>query len=175
MINIPIYLVSLKDDIKRRKELEKRFPKYYSSFIHIEAVDGRKLYAKEYFDATSSFFNKHKRPMSPSELGCTLSHIKALEQFLSTDESFALILDEDIIVDNSMLIFINFLKDIGVNKISLAGFDGFSMEEENYFDNSFEHDSNKEHIFNINQAIKNKMKSFSKTININYLTLSQYK
>lgn len=96
-INLPMYLVSLEQDVARREALEKRFPLHYSEFIHIKAVDGRKLPAKEYYDATLSFFHKHKRPMSPAELGCTLSHIKALESFLATDAPFALILEDDVI------------------------------------------------------------------------------
>lgn len=98
-----MYLVSLEQDVARREALEKRFPKYYSEFIHIKAVDGRKLPAKEYYDATLNFFHKHKRPMSPAELGCTLSHIKALESFLSTSAPFALILEDDVLGNDTNL------------------------------------------------------------------------
>lgn len=92
----PIYLVSLEQDVSRREELAKHFPKYYTSFIRIQAVDGRKLSAKEYYDAVISFFQKHNRPMSPAELGCSLSHIQALKKFLQTDEPLALIIEDDV-------------------------------------------------------------------------------
>lgn len=97
MSKIPIYLVSLEQDTKRREELRLRFPNLYSNFIHINAVDGRKLSAKEFYDKTIDYFIKTNKTMSPSELGCTLSHIKALEEFMKTDSDYALILEDDVI------------------------------------------------------------------------------
>jgi len=96
-INIPIYLVSLEQDTKRREELKKRFKNFYNKFIHIKATDGRKLSAKEYYDQTIDYFIKRNKIMSPSELGCTLSHINALEEFMKTDSYYALILEDDVI------------------------------------------------------------------------------
>ena len=95
--DLPIYLVSLKEDEVRRSELKKCFVNYYDKFTRIEAVDGRKLTAKEYYEKTIRFFIKNKKIMSPAELGCTLSHIKALESFLETGSDYALILEDDII------------------------------------------------------------------------------
>jgi glycosyl transferase family 25 len=82
---IPIYLISLEQDIKRREELQQRFPKNYNNFILIKAIDGRKLSAKDYYDKTITYFIEKKQIMSPAELGCTFSHIKALKEFLKTD------------------------------------------------------------------------------------------
>lgn len=93
----PIYLVSLEQDITRRHRLEESFPENYKNFIHIKAVDGRKLTAKDYHNKTIDFFLQNGRIMSPAELGCTLSHINALEQFLKTDHPCALILEDDVI------------------------------------------------------------------------------
>ena len=43
--------------------------------------------------------------------------------------------DDDIISDNAGLMLINVLKKIGVNKVSLAGYDGFdALGADNYFD-----------------------------------------
>ena len=95
--NIPIYLVSLEQDTKRREELKLRFPNHYDDFIQINAVDGRKISAKEYYDKTIEYFIKTNKTMSPSELGCTLSHIKALEEFIKTNNNYALILEDDVI------------------------------------------------------------------------------
>jgi glycosyl transferase family 25 len=93
---VPIYLVSLTQDIQRREALKQRFPKNYPHFIHIEAVDGRQLTAKEYYNQTLDYFIKSNRTMSPAELGCTLSHIRVLEGFIKTDSQYALILEDDI-------------------------------------------------------------------------------
>lgn len=121
-LSIPVYLISLEQDCARRKALEKRFPKYYSDFIHIKAIDGRKLTAKEYYEATIEFFHKHKRPMSPAELGCSLSHIQALESFLKTDESFALIIEDDVIgLDSDLELIVESLTFFSSNSIVFVG------------------------------------------------------
>lgn len=96
-VNIPIYLVSLKQDMARRENLKKCFPETFSSFQYIEAVDGRMLFAREYFNKAQGFFRKYKSIISPAELGCTLSHIKVLEEFLASEEEFCLILEDDVI------------------------------------------------------------------------------
>ncbi len=36
-------------------------------------------------------------PLTPGELGCTLSHLQALQLFLDTDDQYALILEDDAI------------------------------------------------------------------------------
>lgn len=95
-----IYLISLSSDTKRREILEKKFPKYYKNFILIDAVDGRQLSAKEFFQQTTQFVLEHRRMMSPSELGCSLSHIKAMKDFLATNDNSALIIEDDIIGDD---------------------------------------------------------------------------
>lgn len=96
-LDFPIYLVSLKQDERRRKKLEAFFPKYFSFFCQIEAVDGRLLSAGEYFKKIQTFYGKYNRLMSPAELGCTLSHIKVLECFLDSGEEKALVLEDDVI------------------------------------------------------------------------------
>ncbi|MBA6420853.1 glycosyltransferase family 25 protein [Pseudomonas sp. 5Ae-yellow] len=96
-LDLPVYLVSLKQDAARRRILSENFPSYYHDFICVEAVDGRTLPASEYYSKTLPFFSVHRRPMTPAELGCTLSHIKALKSFLESNESFALIIEDDVI------------------------------------------------------------------------------
>lgn len=117
-----IYLVSLKSDVKRREELKNRFPKYYDSFKIIEAVDGRLLSSKEYFEKTQPFFSKYQRIISPAEFGCTLSHIKVLKEFLRTDSNFALILEDDVIGDDEDILRIkNIIDGLDTNSIILCG------------------------------------------------------
>lgn len=92
-----IYLVSMKKDEKRREILKQNFCKTYDNFELIEAVDGGNLDAKSYFKYASSYFKKHNMMMSPSEVGCSLSHILTLETFLKSSDEYALILEDDVI------------------------------------------------------------------------------
>ncbi|QBM18140.1 hypothetical protein MARI_22690 [Marinobacter sp. JH2] len=103
MKSTPIFLVSMKGDSARRERLEKSFPELYSSMTLVEAVDGRKLGAQDYFRYASSAMVNHRRILAPAEVGCSLSHIKALEFFLQTEAERAVILEDDVIGDDGSL------------------------------------------------------------------------
>ncbi|MDO6811817.1 glycosyltransferase family 25 protein [Tenacibaculum soleae] len=94
---IPIYLVSLDEDTQRRETLAKDFPLYYPNITRVSAVDGRKITAKSYYNSIIDYYRRTNKVLSPAELGCTLSHIKALKLFLNSDNEFALILEDDVI------------------------------------------------------------------------------
>tara|TARA_B100000902_G_scaffold379478_1_gene413840 strand:+ start:1176 stop:1922 length:747 start_codon:yes stop_codon:yes gene_type:complete len=96
-----IYVVNLKRDEERRKniinEIEKQNIKNYEI---IDAVDGNEL--NEYELDTLTFKNKKKfnqwnSKMSPSQIGCALSHIKIYKKFINTDFKLAFILEDDAI------------------------------------------------------------------------------
>lgn len=99
----PIYLVSLDQDSAKREILAKRFPRYYPEMQRIYAVDGRKLSAKEFFNCIATPIAHGHRLMLPGEVGCSLSHIQALESFLEGDAEAALILEDDVIGDDSSI------------------------------------------------------------------------
>ncbi|WP_347455978.1 glycosyltransferase family 25 protein [Acinetobacter thermotolerans] len=60
-------------------------------------VKGGDLSAKEYFELG---VKGRSRPLSPSMVGCTLSHLEAMRKFLDSSEDFALILEDDAILPN---------------------------------------------------------------------------
>lgn len=62
-------------------------------------IKGGDLTAKQYFEQAVRGRNK---PLTPSELGCTLSHLEALKSFLETSEQYALIFEDDAIIPESM-------------------------------------------------------------------------
>lgn len=118
-----IFCVSLEKDIKRRETLSLNFKNYYNDFNIIYAVDGRKLSAKEYFEKSFlTTINLKNRLMTPSELGCTLSHIEALSQFLKSEFDFALILEDDVIGnDESIEKVKNQIQNLKENTILICG------------------------------------------------------
>lgn len=104
MVDIPIYLVSMKGDHARRERMSVAFPTFYPAMKLIEAVDGRLLSAQDYFQYASSAFGNHKRLLAPAEVGCSLSHIEALEQFLESGAERAIILEDDVEGDDPGLL-----------------------------------------------------------------------
>lgn len=115
---IPIYLVSLVRDGARRAELERRFPSSFPRFIWIRAVDGPALTAAEFFRSTAS----SRLRMTPGEVGCSLSHIDVLQNFLDSGESCALVLEDDVLGDDRKIEFLLGLADtLADGEVMLCG------------------------------------------------------
>lgn len=74
------------------------FQKYYSEFKKI-GVRGADLPTAEYFQLAVA---GRKKALSPAELGCTLSHVQALTDFLNSDEKYACIFEDDAICTNNL-------------------------------------------------------------------------
>lgn len=94
-----IYLISLNGDEARRNALKERF-KSYDKFNIISAIDGRIMNAKEYFGYAFGGLKAYDRLLSPAEVGCALSHVKAYEEFLKSGAEFGLIFEDDVIGDD---------------------------------------------------------------------------
>lgn len=90
------YLISIEDERSPRLKaffVQPTFHKYLSDFKKF-GIKGASLPTSEYFKQAVSGKN---RPLSPAELGCTLSHIQALKDFLLTNEKYACIFEDDAI------------------------------------------------------------------------------
>lgn len=97
MQNLGVFLVSMKQDSKRREILKQNFKTFYDEFNIIQAINGKELLADLYYKKSFKTSLDLKRLMSPGELGCTLSHIEALKAFLDSSFEFGLILEDDVI------------------------------------------------------------------------------
>lgn len=109
-----IYIVSLKQDIKRREIISKKLKNLDLKFSFIDAVYGKEL-SNEILDSIRS---KSKGKIldrgflaSSGEVGCTLSHIKAYENILRNNLSWTCVLEDDVILDERFKIFINTFRD----------------------------------------------------------------
>lgn len=100
-MTLSVFLVSLEADEARRSALCRSAPELYSDAVWVKAIDGRKLDAKQYYSKITAEFIRSGRLMSPAELGCTLSHVRALELFLESDAEKALIIEDDLIATDS--------------------------------------------------------------------------
>lgn len=95
------YLISIEDlNSPRLKSLFEQ-----STFLNKESefkvfgVKGRELSVTEYFK--QGVAGKAKA-MTPGELGCTLSHVNALKDFLLSKEKLAIIFEDDVIEKNKI-------------------------------------------------------------------------
>ena len=76
--------------------------------------------------------------------------------------------------DNSLLMLIELLKQMGVKKVSLAGFDGYDSAKENYFAQDMEFGSDEKEFEERNAAVGEKLAELDKSIGIRFLTESKY-
>lgn len=88
------YLISVDSSGERLMNFFIKNKQFKRDEFNILGVDGRKLNPIEYYNLA---VKKSFPPLSPSELGCTLSHIKALNSFLESNQKYALVLEDDVI------------------------------------------------------------------------------
>lgn len=90
------YLISIEKEGSPRLTSffsQSTFSRYQSEFMKL-GIRGADLSTVEYFKLAIS---GKIRPLSPGELGCTLSHIAAYNDFLESDEKYAIIFEDDVI------------------------------------------------------------------------------
>ncbi|EAI2862151.1 aldolase catalytic domain-containing protein [Campylobacter jejuni] len=75
-----------------------------------------------------------------------------------------------VLYDNCTIMLLKLLINIGIRKVSIAGFDGFL--EECYFDFALNTNASYQNALENNQKIKNRLNSLNKEIDLNFITPS---
>ena len=88
------YVINLDSSKIRLSEFEAAFQETNLNIERISAVDGH-LIDIEGFSDDNLCQKKMGRGIQPGEVGCYLSHKKALEQFLSTNAPYAIVFEDD--------------------------------------------------------------------------------
>ncbi|WP_288312110.1 aldolase catalytic domain-containing protein [uncultured Selenomonas sp.] len=78
------------------------------------------------------------------------------------------------IIDNSLVMLIKAMKEMGVRQVDLAGFDGYSKSEDNYFDISREYGFVKEKADYLNKYVRDFLNSINDSVMIKFITRSHY-
>jgi 4-hydroxy 2-oxovalerate aldolase len=82
--------------------------------------------------------------------------------------------NEEKIMDNSFLMLLKLLQGIGINKVSCAGFDGYSDKDDNYCNPVMEYKFVKREASHLNEHMKTKITEFRKNMKITFITYSAY-
>jgi len=92
---INFYVINLDRSVDRMGSFEKNFESFPIPYIRVPAIEGNKLTIPvEDYDAPMCFLYIG-REAGPGEVGCYLSHLKALRMFLESEKEFALICEDD--------------------------------------------------------------------------------
>ncbi len=107
--NIPIFIISLKKDIAKKKHMQELCDKHNLHPRFIDAVDGKLL---SHIDIDKIYSRKKaldniKRELTKGEIGCALSHKKIYGQIIKDGVEHAIILEDDIIFDKGFMGFLN--------------------------------------------------------------------
>lgn len=78
------------------------------------------------------------------------------------------------ITDNSLLMLLKTLHNLGIRKVSLAGFDGYSDKDTNYFNPSMEYSFVRDEAHRLNRQIRRVMEGSLSDMELNFITYSHY-
>ena len=78
------------------------------------------------------------------------------------------------IIDNSFLMLIKLLNNIGIREVYCAGFDGYSERESNYNNPEMEYSFVKREAFSLNRHMKASIAEYRKGMDIHFITYSAY-
>jgi glycosyl transferase family 25 len=139
MKNLTVKVISLKDAAARRLSISEQMDRLKIRYDYFDAVDLRFESENEvalYYIDKESF----ARPLTKAEVGCSLSHVRCYEEFLSGEFDFALIIEDDAdlsglskeILSELMLNMVNSNADVillGYSKVSPDKMNFVSMVE----------------------------------------------
>jgi glycosyl transferase family 25 len=93
----PIFVINLDRDVERMASLAGSLESLNLPFERVSAVLGKEVPDWEKLVDVELYGARNRLPMPrPGEVGCTLSHLKAMEEFLRTDAPWCVILEDDV-------------------------------------------------------------------------------
>ena len=99
MNDCPIYVINLDRSPERLEAITRQLDRFGLGFHRIQAVDGKLANpTQRALLDEMAYQSKHGKTSLPGELGCYLSHVRALDTFLASDSPFAIILEDDAIL-----------------------------------------------------------------------------
>lgn len=124
-LNLQCYVINLDRSPERLRNMEVRLANMPFRWQRISAVDGALLHELLINEVDELKYEQcHGKPIARAEIGCYLSHIRALQIFLQSSNEYALVLEDDAFPDDDFshvlyqLLLINHQWDV----VKLSGF-----------------------------------------------------
>ncbi|MCG5526262.1 glycosyltransferase family 25 protein [Ectothiorhodospira haloalkaliphila] len=95
--HLEIVVISLPNDCKRREHLRQQFPRYFQTFHIIDGIDLRAPDSGINVTLPTQCSRLARKPLTREEIGCAMSHLKALEYAASSKACSVLILEDDVL------------------------------------------------------------------------------
>lgn len=118
---IPIFVLSLPDCTSRREKTAHRLNDLSLPFEFLDAIDGRSGLTQQQESQIdrSATVSSHSRPLTDTEFGCALSHIKAYRHIVVNDIPYAMVLEDDAIPHPKLVEYLKGRYFEGLDLISL--------------------------------------------------------
>ncbi|MCF6197893.1 MAG: glycosyltransferase family 25 protein [Hyphomicrobiaceae bacterium] len=98
------FMINLDYCADRLQVVGKRLDDLNIPWERVVGVNGREMRDEDYVGIDKQgFLLAHGRHIEPGDIGCYLSHIRALQAFLASGEDFGLILEDDVDFDDDFL------------------------------------------------------------------------
>ena len=96
-------VINLERSPERFARISAQLERLRIPFERFAAIEGRDINpdATPYF-SRAAYERRHGKQPTPCEIGCYMSHMGALRRFLDSDAEFALILEDDAILDDAL-------------------------------------------------------------------------
>lgn len=107
--SIPHFFINLDRSPGRRAHIENQLADKDLLAVRVPGIDGAALGSDVEGIDPKLYKRCHGREIRPGEVGCYLSHLKALSAFLATDHTFAVILEDDAVLHNDYCDVLNAL------------------------------------------------------------------
>ncbi|WP_272668610.1 MULTISPECIES: glycosyltransferase family 25 protein [unclassified Providencia] len=136
--SLDIAIISLKEHITRRKNIMSQIKNQGHLSRVSDAINGKEMSAHEYFCSYKCEASKinGRKFLTPSELGCFLSHKKVINEFLASKNDWLLVLEDDVNLINDLNKLTNKFENLDHNSIYiLGGQDGLSSFKKVLFKN----------------------------------------
>lgn len=98
MVDIPIFVISLKGSDDRFAAVERGLSVFGLTPFRVAAINGkRKAGLLKRMLRRNFYYKKHARAMTGGEIGCLASHMKILRKILKDDIAKSVILEDDVV------------------------------------------------------------------------------
>lgn len=131
----------------------------------------------KYYSTDICFYTNEKRfILNSNKTFLVTSNIKVSSPNIMKINYSSYLCHEPFIMDNAGIVFFNLLITLGIKKVHIAGFDGYSLNSnENYMNKSLTMGSNEQTKLKKNKLIIKQLETYHNKLEINFITPSLYK
>ena len=104
LISIPVYYINMDKSKDRNEWMIQQLSKNVERYHRVSGINGSNIQNKNHDTIDGIEFYNDFKNISLSEIGCTLSHLKAIHMAYTNGENMAIIMEDDVYVDMTNLL-----------------------------------------------------------------------